>query len=144
MIITDMRNLDVVRANLFEPIIIAEDDENAHRLLAQLVVNGELLKVPSGYEVSFQYCRADGAKGVIAGLITSDGKISVDIPTVMIELDDLVKCDVCVNYRENVTIHELSVQDRDLVAVPLETETDMPLRTGLFYIDSQYRVIIPT
>ena len=144
MIINDMRNLDTVRANLFEPLIIAEDDENSHFLIAQLLVNSDLLQIMpnSGYEVKLFYRRADDTAGESIGTCTDDGKIRVEIPNTALILDDIIECDLCVNYRSSKTTHSLSVVNGELIATPHTEEVDSPLRTGLFKIDARYRVIV--
>lgn len=144
MIVDVMINTDVVRANLFEPLIIAEDDENSHVLVAQLVVNGEkLLILPvSGFTVSLHYERADGTFGIVEGVCTLEGKVRITIPDAMLELDDMVRCDICVNRRESITTHALTVENGEIVVTPATVIADKPLRTGLFKIDAQYRVII--
>ena len=144
MIINDMRNLDTVRANLFEPIIIAEDDENSHILIGQLWVNGEPLQVMPNtcYTVKMFYRRADGQTGEMVGACTDEGKIRVEISKEALILDDIVECDLCVNYRRSLTTHTLEVVNSELIAVPHTSEVDTPLRTGLFKIDARYRVIV--
>lgn len=144
MIINDMRNLDTVRANLFEPIIIAEDDESSHVLTAQLLVNGELLKImpDTGYTVKLFYRMANDQTGEMIGVCTDEGKIRVEIPNEALTLDDIVECDLCVNYRRPLTTHTLEVVNNELVATPHTSEVDTPLRTGLFKIDARYRVIV--
>ena len=132
---------DVARANLFNPLIIAEDDENSHVLLAQLAVNGELLDFPStGFDVALCYQRADDTYGTASGSILS-GKVRIALPDAMFVLDDMVVCDIRVNRQVVRTNHELSVSDGDIVVTTVSGTYDSPLKTGLFYIDSQLRVI---
>ena len=144
MIINDMRDLDTVRANLFEPIIIAEDDANSHVLIGQLMVNNEFLQIMpnTGYIVKLFYRRADGQAGEAIGTCTNEGKVRVEIPNTALILDDIVECDICVNYRRYVTTHTIELVNDELIATPHIFEVDTPLRTGLFKIDARYRVIV--
>lgn len=147
MIIDTDISADAARANLFEPIIIAEDDENAHRLIARLLVNKEDLSVVQSAtpapvsQVMLNYLRADGVAGTQSGTIT-DGKVCFNIPNEMLELDDKVKCDISLAYPQTVVIHSVSEGEGEIV-VSAETKTvQVVLKTALFYIDSQRRVII--
>ena len=144
MIIDTKINADVARVNLFNPIIIAEDDENSHRLIAQLQVNGENMNMAlipgSSAMIRLNYVRADGAVGFQNGSF-NNGMVQFVLPNAMFELDDIVKCDIVYTYTKEVTTHTLSVHDGEIVATPSTTMTQCPLRTALFYMDSQLRVI---
>lgn len=142
MIIDTLINADVARANLFNPIIIAEDDKNSHRLIVQLQVDGEdLFLVPSeNASIQLNSVRADGTFSTQDGSI-NNGKIQFILPDAVFELDDIVKCDIVYTYTKEVTTHTLSVHDGEIVATPSTTMTQCPLRTALFYMDSQLRVI---
>ena len=146
MIIQTNLNADVARANLFNPIIIAEDDESSHRLIAQLKIDGEdivLVKTSTPTDINhvmLNYRRADGTIGTQNGAIL-DGKVYFNIPDEMLELDDIVKCDISIAYPCTVVTHSLSVSDGEIVATEIARNVQAPLRTALFYIDSQLRVI---
>ncbi|MBQ3265197.1 MAG: hypothetical protein IJH07_05415 [Ruminococcus sp.] len=146
MMIQTNINADVARANLFHPIIIAEDDENSHRLIAQLQVSGEELVIdqsaaPSAINhVMLNYRRADGMIGAQNGTVMG-GKVYFNIPDEMLELDDIVKCDISIAYPCTVVTHSLSVSDGEIVVTERTRNVQAPLRTALFYIDSQLRVI---
>lgn len=144
MIIDTKINADVARVNLFNPIIIAEDDENSHRLIAQLQVNGEDLNIAlipgSSAMIRLNYVRADGMVGYQNGSF-NNGRVQFVLPNAMFELDDIVKCDIVYAYTKEITTHALSVHNRELVVDTSTGITQCPLRTALFYIDSQLRVI---
>ena len=142
MIIEKQIKADVARANLFDPIVIAEDDTDSHVLITQLMFNGEVLDIPSsGYTVKLHYKLANGDKGSVSGSVFS-GKVRVELPRAILELDDLVQCDICVSRTVQVTTHSLSVVSGEIVATPSSGSYDSPLRSAMFYIDSQLRVII--
>lgn len=146
MIIQTNLNADVARANLFNPIIIAEDDESSHRLIAQLKIDGEdiiLVKTSTPTDINhvmLNYRRADGTIGTQNGTILN-GKVYFNIPDEMLELDDIVKCDISIAYPCTVVTHSLSVSDGEIVVTESARNVQAPLRTALFYIDSQLRVI---
>ena len=146
MIIQTDIQADVVRANIFNPIIIAEDDENSHRLLVQLTVNGQELNVSTTAtprninHLYLNYERADGTIGRVSGQVQS-GKLRFTLPDSMLELDDMVKCDISIAYPKLLTTHSLSVSDGEIVVTETSGTYNAPLRTALFYIDSQLRVI---
>ena len=141
MIITTNIKADVSRANLYEPLIIAEDDENSHVLIAQIMHNGEILNIPdTGYSVKLHYRRADGTKITTTGTVSS-GKIRVVIPDALLRLDDRVLCDIVINRQVSKTTHSLSVSGENIIVSSVTGTYDSPLRTALFYIDAQLRVI---
>lgn len=142
MIVEKEIRADVCRANLYDPIIIAEDDENSHVLVAQIMKGGEILNIPaSGFTVKLNYKRADGIKASVTGSVSS-GKIRVELPDALMLLDDIVMCDICINRRVPKTICRYTVENNQIVASKECKTYDSPLRTALFYIDSQLRVII--
>ena len=141
MILTTNIEADVARANLYNPIIIAEDDENSHVLVAQIMKDGDILKIPSsGFTVKLHYKRADGTKSSVTGSVSSN-KIRVELPDALLQLDDMVVCDLVITRQVSKTIHSLSVNDGEIVVSTTSGTYDSPLRTALFYIDSQLRVI---
>lgn len=146
MIIDTTIRADTIRANIFNPIIIAEDDEDSHRLIAQLTIDGEELilveeATPSDInQVMLNYLRADGTIGTQNGMILN-GKVYFNIPDEMLELDDIVKCDITIAYPCTLVTHSLSVSEREIIVTERTQNVQAPLRTALFYIDSQLRVI---
>ena len=143
MIISTEIEADVARANLFNPIIIAEDDENSHRLVTKVIVNGDWLLIsPSSSLNKLLLCyeRADGVKGAVIGTIANN-MLRFDLPDNMFILDDLVKCDIVISYSKRAKRHTLSLNGDNLIVTETTSIIDCPLRTGLFYIDSQWRVM---
>lgn len=137
---------DVARANIFNPIIIAEDDEDSHRLIVQLMIDGEELNIvqtatPTNISHRYlNYKRADGTIGRQSGII-QNGKLYFDLPDEMFELDDIVICDISIAYPKSLVTHALSVSDGEIVVTETTGTYNAALRTALFYIDSQLRVI---
>ena len=146
MIINTNINTDVTRANLFGRIVIAEDDENSHRLIVQLLIDGEELSIdktstPSPINhVMLNYIRADGTVGYQNGSIIN-GKLYFNLPNEILELDDIVKCDISLSYPQTIVSHPLSISNGEVVVSERTQTVHAPLRTALFYIDSQLRVI---
>lgn len=141
MIVTTEIKADVIRANLFNPVIIAEDDENSHVLTAQITADDADVSIPSAFTVGLEYLRADGQRAFVSGTV-ENGKISVILPDDMFILDDIVECNMLCVYSKAITIHSLTVDSSEIIATPIQTQTDCPLRSGIFYIDSQLRVIV--
>lgn len=140
MIVTHNLNVDVSTANLFQPIMIAQDDTDSHLLIAQLAVNGNILEISNSYSVYFNYELANGTRASVVGEI-ENGKVKITIPNAVLSLDDKVNCDITVKTTTQITTHTLSVVDGELVATPSTATVDVPLRTALFYIDSRMNVI---
>lgn len=146
MILTTNVKVDVSSANLFNPIILAEDDENSHRLITQLTINDENIFIdkkttPSQINhVMLNYLRADGTTGTQNGSILN-GELYFNLPNEMLELDDIVKCDISLSYPRTIVSHSLSVNNGEVVVSERTQTVHAPLRTALFYIDAQLRVV---
>ena len=141
VIVTTEIKADVIRANLFNPVIIAEDDENSHVLTAQITADDADVSIPSEFTVGLEYLRADGHRAFVSGTV-ENGKISVILPDDMFILDDIVECNMLCVYSKSITTHSLSIVNGKIAVTPIQSQTDCPLRSGKFYIDSQLRVIV--
>ncbi|MBR1533434.1 MAG: hypothetical protein IJ639_03645 [Ruminococcus sp.] len=146
MIIDSTIRADTARANLFEPIVIAEDDENSHRLVVKLIVDGTELLVdtnatPSPIDhIKLNFHRADGTVGTQSGSV-SGGRLYFDLPGNMLELDDKVKCDISLSYPKTVRTHTISESAGEITVSETVKTAQASLRTALFCIDSQLRVM---
>lgn len=142
MTINTQINPNVTRLNVFNPIIIAEDDEASHVFVSQLYAGDEPLNISNSgnYTAKLNYKRADGVTGSVQGEIT-DGKITAKVPDEALKLDDYVVCNICVEYPKPVTTHLLSVSDGQLIVTPSTAFGIATLRTAAFKIDSQLSVI---
>lgn len=140
MIVTHNLNVDVSTANLFQPILIAQDDTDSHVLVTQLMVNDVVLDIPNTYTVKFNYELANGDQASVNAEI-ENGKIKATVPDEALSLDDRVNCDITVLTTQQITTHSISVVEGELISTATTQTVDVPLRTALFYIDSKMNVI---
>ena len=140
MIVTHNLNVDVTSANLYQPLLIAQDDTDSHVLITQLAVNDVPLDIPNTYTVKFNYELANGDRASVNAEI-ENGKIKIAIPDEALSLDDRVNCDITVLTTKQITTHTLSVVGGEIISTPTTSTVDVPLRTALFYIDSKMNVI---
>ena len=140
MIVTHDLNADVTSANLYKPLLIAQDDTDSHVLITQLAVNDVPLDIPNTYTAKLNYELANGDQASVNAEI-ENGKVKVAIPDEALSLDDRVNCDITVLTTKQMTTHTLSVVDGELISTPTTSTVDVPLRTALFYIDSKMNVI---
>lgn len=139
MIITHDLIADVTTANLYQPLLIAQDDTDSHVLITQLMVDDVPLDIPNTYTAKFNYELANGDQASVNAEI-ENGKVKVAIPDEAMSLDDRVNCDITVLTTKQMTTHTLSVVDGELISTPTISTVDAPLRTALFYIDSRMNV----
>jgi len=140
LIVTHDLNADVTTANLYRPLLIAQDDTDSHVLITQLAVNDVPLDIPNTYTAKFNYELANGDQASVNAEI-ENGKIKVAIPDEALSLDDRVNCDITVLTTKQITTHSLSVVSGEIISTPTTSTVDVPLRTALFYIDSKMNVI---
>ncbi len=88
--------VDVAKRNLFHAIVAKQHDSNSRFLKVTLTNEGERISVDTTSVVTINACRADGAAGAFAGVVNSDGTATVPLTNWMLELDDVVKCDITV------------------------------------------------
>lgn len=142
MIVTHNLNADVATANLYQPLMIAQDDTNSHVLVTQLMVNDVVLDIPNTYSAYFNYELADKTQQPVSvSAEIENGKIKVTVPENALSLDDRVNCDITILTTQQITTHSLSVVEGELVSTATTQTVDVPLRTALFYIDSTMNVI---
>lgn len=137
---------DVSRANLFNPVIMAEDDIDTRVLVSQILKDGEILPL-TDQNVYFNYRMAnyipypsEQGHGTIEGSI-SNGKAVFPVPNIVLTLDDMVLCDISIEESIELTIHTPTVVDDQLTATASTVSETQILKTGTFYIDSRYRVM---
>lgn len=140
MIITHDLIADVTTANLYQPLLIAQDDTDSHVLITQLMVDDVPLDIPNTYTVKFNYELANGDRASVNAEI-ENGKVKVTIPDNALSLDDRVNCDITVLTTKQITTHALSVVSGEIISTSTTQTVDVPLRTALFYIDSTMNVI---
>ena len=107
-------SVDVAKRNLFQAIVAKQHDSNSRFLKVTLTNEGETIQVDTTSVVTINACRADGEAGAFAGVVNSDGTVTVPLANWMLELDDTVKCDITVVDAESrkltTTSFELEVE----------------------------------
>lgn len=88
--------VDVAELNTFQSIVAKQYDVNSRFLIITLVNEGEKINVDSSSTVLINAERADHAADSFAGVVNSDGTITVPITSWMLELDDFVTCDISI------------------------------------------------
>ncbi len=88
--------VDVAKRNLFQAIVAKQHDSNSRFLKVTLTNEGTTISVDTNSVVTINAGRADGLASAFAGVVNADGTVTVPLTTWMLELDDLVKCDITV------------------------------------------------
>ena len=88
--------VDVAKRNLFQAIVAKQHDSNSRFLKVTLTNEGTTISVDTNSVVTINASRADGLASAFAGVVNADGTVTVPLTTWMLELDDLVKCDITV------------------------------------------------
>lgn len=88
--------VDVAELNTFQSIVAKQYDVNSRFLIITLVNEGEKINVDLSSTVLINAERADHAADSFAGVVNSDGTITVPITSWMLELDDFVTCDISI------------------------------------------------
>ena len=88
--------VDVAKRNLFQAIVAKQHDTNSRFLKVTLENEGVKITVETSSVVVINAKRADGSAAAFAGSVNEDGSVTVPLTPWMLELDDLVKCDISV------------------------------------------------
>lgn len=102
---------DVARYNTFDPIPAKQSDAESRFLEVTLTNDGEALTVPADSTVTINARRSDGESKSFEGSVTDDGAVLVPLTSWMLELDDIVQCDISViSGTEKLTVMSFSVR----------------------------------
>lgn len=102
---------DVARYNTFDPIPAKQSDAESRFLEVTLTNDGEALTVPADSTVTINARRSDGEGKSFEGSVTDDGAVLVPLTSWMLELDDIVQCDISViSGTEKLTVMSFSVR----------------------------------
>lgn len=102
---------DVARYNTFDPIPAKQSDAESRFLEVTLTNDGEALTVPADSTVTINARRSDGECKSFEGSVTDDGAVLVPLTSWMLELDDIVQCDISViSGTEKLTVMSFSVR----------------------------------
>lgn len=107
--------LDVAMLNRFEALVAKQYDTNSRFVKCHIVNQGQEVVVESTAHVVLNALRADGASKMFAGEVnTADNTVTVPLTYWMLELDDVVHCDVSIisaaGERLSTTLFEVNVQ----------------------------------
>lgn len=94
--ITKSITVDVAKKNVFQAIIAKQHDSSSRFLRITLTNEDEPITVEAGSTVLINAERADGAAKSFAGSVNEDGTVTVPLANWMLELDDVVRCDVSI------------------------------------------------
>ena len=91
-------SVDVSQPNMFAPPLVKEGDSGTRGFIITVTDNGEPITVPTTATVWLNCSNtADAEKHAsAAGTINSDGTVTVDVPTVVMEVPGLIECDVSI------------------------------------------------
>ncbi|MGN0558382.1 MAG: leucine-rich repeat domain-containing protein [Acutalibacteraceae bacterium] len=88
--------VDVAKKNLFQAIVAKQYDDNSRFLKVTLQNEGEKITVENTSTVTINAERADQTSKSFFGTVYSDGTVKVPLANWMLELDDVVRCDITV------------------------------------------------
>lgn len=88
--------VDVAQKNSFRAIIAKQNDSNSQFLKATIRNEGQKIPVEANAFVLLAAERADGEVKTFAGMVNDDGTVTVPITGWMLELDDLVRCEISI------------------------------------------------
>lgn len=91
-------SVDVSQPNMFAPPLVKEGDSGTRGFIITVTDNGEPIVIPTTATVWLNCSNtADAEKHAsAAGTINSDGTVTVDVPTVVMEVPGLIECDVSI------------------------------------------------
>lgn len=91
-------SVDVSQPNMFAPPLVKEGDSGTRGFIITVTDNGEPIVIPTIATVWLNCSNtADAEKHAsAAGTINSDGTVTVDVPTVVMEVPGLIECDVSI------------------------------------------------
>ena len=119
--------VDVAKRNLFQAIVAKQHDSNSRFLKVTLTNEGTTISVDTNSVVTINASRADGLASAFVGVVNADGTVTVPLTTWMLELDDLVKCDIAV----------VDSESRRLTSTSFELEVETAAYSGDEIMDDE-------
>ena len=91
-------SVDVSQHNMFAPPLVKEGDVGTRGFIITMTNNGEPINIPDTATVWLNCSNtADAEKHAsVEGTINSDGTVTVDVPTVVMEVPGIIECDVSI------------------------------------------------
>lgn len=88
--------VDVAKKNLFQAIVAKQNDNNSRFLKVTFVNEGNKVEIGNNVTAIINAARADGEARSFAGTVNDDGTVTVPLTSWMLELDDVVTCDISI------------------------------------------------
>ncbi len=91
-------SVDVSQANAFAPPLVKEGDSGTRGLIITVTDNGEPIEIPDS-ATAWLNCSntADKEKHAsVEGVINEDGTVTVDVPTVVMDVPGIIECDISI------------------------------------------------
>ena len=125
--------VDVARKNLFQAIVAKQNDSNSRFLKVTLVNEGEKIEIERSSGVTIKAERQDGKSNSYAGTVNDDGTVTVPLTAWMLQLDDIVRCDISV----------IDSESRKLTSTSFSIEVEAAANfTGDVSGDENYDILI--
>lgn len=136
-------SLDVAAVNRIQAVLAKQYDYKSRYLLVQLTDNGINITVESTSVVTINASRADGESAAFLGTVETDGRVRVPLAYWMLELDDVVKCDISVVDTEGrkltTTNFTIEVEHANYSGEDIEEDENYDLLVALLEEVAQYQ-----
>lgn len=136
-------SLDVAAVNRIQAVLAKQYDYKSRYLLVQLTDNGTNITVESTSVVTINASRADGESAAFLGTVETDGRVRVPLAYWMLELDDVVKCDISVVDTEGrkltTTNFTIEVEHANYSGEDIEEDENYDLLVALLEEVAQYQ-----
>lgn len=125
--------VDVMKRNLFQAIIAKQHDQNSRFLKVTITNESETIRVEANSVAMINAKRADELASSFPGKVNEDGTVTVPLTPWMLELDDLVKCDITV----------IDAESRKLTTTSFELEVETAANgDGEIMEDENYDLLV--
>lgn len=124
--------VDVAQLNRFAAVVAKQYDKQSRFLKIHLTNESTPITVAAGTTVTINARRADGAGESFYGSVNNDGSVNVPITYWMLELDDIVECDISLISDNNEvmltsTLFQIEVQRAAVGTDEIEEDEDYPI-----------------
>lgn len=124
--------VDVAQLNRFAAVVAKQYDKQSRFLKIHLTNESTPITVAAGTTVTINARRADGAGASFYGSVNNDGSVNVPITYWMLELDDIVECDISLISDNNEvmltsTLFQIEVQRAAVGTDEIEEDEDYPI-----------------
>lgn len=124
--------VDVAQLNRFAAVVAKQYDKQSRFLKIHLTNESTPITVAAGTTVTINARRADGAGESFYGSVNNDGSVNVPITYWMLELDDIVECDISLISDDNEvmltsTLFQIEVQRAAVGTDEIEEDEDYPI-----------------